>query len=55
VKFGQMVAEKLLESGIDGSAQKADIGLKDGPGSINDPATLHAANLSSLGAVRRCD
>ena len=54
VKFGQMVAEKLLElRGIDGSAQKADIRLKDGPGlyQLTPPHSMQPI-LAHWGAVR---
>ena len=54
VKFGQMVAEKLLElRGIDGSAQKADISLKDGPGlyQLTPPHSMQPI-LAHWGAVR---
>ena len=54
VKLGQMVAEKLLElRATDGSTQKADIKLKDGPGSyqLTPPHSMQPI-LGHWGAVK---
>ena len=54
VKLGQMVAEKLLElRAADGSTQKTDIKLKDGPGSyqLTPPHSMQPI-LAHWGAVK---
>ena len=53
MKLGQMVAEKLLElRATDGSTQKADIKLKDAPGSyqLTPPHSMQPI-LAHWGAV----